>query len=100
MYVGNADQCASRIFSSEIEQGLNPEQFVRWMEQCANMTLANFSALFNIFRCYGRLRFIGGQVDTGEEAGVTGHPTVEGIQMHVESWLALLHDARLLRTDK
>ena len=85
------------VSNAEFERGLNPEQFVRWMEQCANATLHNFSSLLKIFRCYGKIVDV---EELGPEHEASQHPTPEGIQIHVEQWIALLHDAELLRSDR
>jgi len=43
------------IATAEFAQGINPEQLVRWMEQCAAITLLHYSAVVKVFRAYGTL---------------------------------------------
>jgi len=75
------------IRKPEFQRGLNPEHFVRWMEQCASTTLHHSTAVFKVFRCYARLR---------ESAD---HPDANGISIRVEQFLSLLHTADLLQTE-
>jgi len=84
----------SDIATIEFEKGISPEQFVRWMEQCANSALHHYTAIVKLFRCYGRLE----QHSENDEELL--HPTPKGITIHVEQWMALLHDAKLLRLER
>lgn len=76
------------ISSHEFAQGINPEQFVRWMEQCGRNTLEQYSAIIKIFRCYGRLKQqhatgVSNNSDDNSQ-DEPEHPTPEGISMHVQ----------------
>jgi hypothetical protein len=94
------------VTTTEFARGVNPEQFVRFMEKCAGCTIQHFNALIKIFRCYGRLKDIEDSKPTPDEESESGegyqcqatHPTPEGITLRVDNWLSLLHDADLLRS--
>jgi hypothetical protein len=88
LLLGNLDKDRFQdIATPEFERGLNPEHFVRWMEQCASVTLDHSTDIVKVFRCYARLQ------ESRE------HPTADGISLHVEQFLALLQAADLLQTD-